>query len=159
MRLHRNGFTLIELIVVFAMIGILAAIVVTSFADAHTEATIAATGEDILAISKALEHHNTNYGYWPAETTVGSLPPEIKAQFKGEDPFAKACPIGSVYDYDHQVAGDGRRIISISIKSSLNMPAPTIVDALELDAYLDDGVLNSGRFRSVLHGYSYRVSE
>ncbi len=157
MLLNRNGFTLIELMVVVVTIGILAAIVVPKFARAHTSATIAAAGEDILAMTQALENHNTNNGYWPAETAAGVSPPEVISRFKGESPFGKLCPIGSVYDYDNKSV-NGTNTISIAIQPSAASPATSIVDAQSLDAFLDDGVLNSGRFQSSGNGYSYRVS-
>lgn len=157
MQLNRNGFTLIEIMVVVVTLGILAAVVVPKFAGAHTSASIAAAGEDILAMTQALENHNTVNGYWPAETAAGVSPPEVISRFKGESPFEKACPIGSVYDYNNKTVS-GVSIISIEIQPSLTSPAPSIVDAQELDIYLDDGVLNTGRFQSSGNGYAYRIS-
>lgn len=157
MQMNRSGFTLIELMVVIVTLGILAAVVVPKFAGAHTSATIAAAGEDILAMTQALENHNTVNGYWPAETAVGVSPPEVISRFKGESPFEKPCPIGSFYDYNNKTTGRVNTI-SIAILPSRGSPAPSIVDAQALDTFLDDGVLNTGRFRSFRNGYSYRIS-
>ncbi len=153
----RNGFTLIEVVIVVATIGILTAIVVPKFAGAHTDASVTAAGEDILAMTQALENHNTHNGYWPAETTIGNTPPEIATSFKGSSPFEKPCPIGSAYDYEYKIIG-GEKFVSIAIKSTAALPGPSIVDAQALDAYIDDGVLNTGRFRSTASGYAYRIN-
>ena len=157
-RTSRIGFTLLEIVIVIVVIGILASMVIPRFANAQSDVRVASAGEDILGMVKALETYNANNGYWPAETAVGVVPPEITANFKGGNPFAKPCPIGSVYDYNNSVTSSGRTV-SISLQPSSASPAPTITDALALDSFLDDGVLNSGRFQTSGNGYAYRISQ
>jgi len=159
MNTTRNGFTLIEMVVVIMVIGVLAAMVVPKFAGAHTDATVVAAGEDILAMTQALENHKSTKGFWPVDTATGVSPPEITANFKGSSPFEKPCPIGSAYDYDNQSVGSVK-VITIALKSTIALPGPTIVDAQALDEFIDDGVLNTGRFRSTSSGsYVYRISD
>ena len=146
MNAARNGFTLIELLVVIMVIGILAAMVVPKFAGAHTDATVVAAGEDILAMTQALENHKMVNGYWPVDTAAGVSPPEIMANFKGSSPFEKPCPIGSAYDYGNQTVGSVK-VISITLRSTMALAGPSIVDAQALDEFIDDGVLNTGRFQ------------
>ncbi len=143
-----------ELMVVIVVIGILAALLVPRYVGAQTDTRVAAAGEDILGMVRAFEYFNANNGYWPADTSAGVMPPESRTQFKRENPFEKPCPIGGVYDYDYVVTKNAR-VVSISVRDSLNSPAPSIVDAQGLDAYLDDGVLNTGRFRKIYGGYTY----
>lgn len=154
----RNGFTMVEIIVVVTVIGILAAMVVPKFANAQSEAAVAAAGEDMIGMSRAIEYNYTENGFWPAETAAGVAPPEILARFKGENPFAKPCPIGGVYDYEYTSTPDGV-VTKISLKATLTSPAPSISDALSLDAFFDDGVLDTGRFQADGLGYSYRISK
>ncbi len=150
------GFTIIELVVVIMVIGVLAAMVVPRYVGAQSDTRVTAAGEDILGIVKSFEYFNANNGYWPAETSTGVLPPEIQSQFTRENPFLKASPIGGAYDYDNTASNNGRTI-SIAIRGTSTSPAPTIIDAQALDAYLDDGVLNTGRFQTTTSGYAYTI--
>ncbi len=58
--LRRAGFTLIELMVVVAIIGILMAAGIVAFTNAQQNARDARRRADIDAISKALEQYNQN---------------------------------------------------------------------------------------------------
>lgn len=154
MKSKRGAFTLFELMIVIVTIGILAAMVVPRFASAQSDTKVTAAGEDILGMAKAVEVFNANNGYWPEDVDAGQMPPEIRSQFKKENPFEKICPIGGVYDYSKVTAG-GKTIVSITVGSAFYGSGPSIVDAQSLDTYLDDGVLNKGKFQSTSAGYTY----
>jgi len=57
----RDGFTLVELMIVVALLGILAAIVVPQFASNTSEAKVSALASDLAAVRKQIElyryHH------------------------------------------------------------------------------------------------------
>lgn len=89
---RRNGFTLVELLVVVAIIGVLATIGLTSFTSAQQRARDARRRGDIQAISKALEEYYLNSsGTYPAAGcaglttyfTTGSVPTESRAGWNG----------------------------------------------------------------------------
>ncbi|MDX9754320.1 MAG: prepilin-type N-terminal cleavage/methylation domain-containing protein [bacterium] len=68
------AFTLIELLIVVAIIGILAAIAVPNFMNARLRARIAATESNMKAIGTALEMYSIDHGkypntYYPGTTT------------------------------------------------------------------------------------------
>lgn len=52
---HKNGFTIVELLIVIVVIGILAALVLNSFAGAQEKAKIASANSGIDAVYKAMK--------------------------------------------------------------------------------------------------------
>src|SRR3989339_574532 len=60
-----RAFTLIELLIVVAIIGILAAIAVPNFLNAQTRATIARCMADIKAIANSLEMYHSDQNNYP----------------------------------------------------------------------------------------------
>ncbi len=71
--LKKKGFTLIELLVVIAIISILTLITVSQFQTAKYKANDVARKGDLNALSKALNMHFTDYGYFPAGDATGKL--------------------------------------------------------------------------------------
>ena len=59
--MNRNAFTLIELLIVVAIIGILAAIAVPNFLNAQVKAKIARVESDQRSLSTALEQYNLDW--------------------------------------------------------------------------------------------------
>lgn len=73
-RLARKGFTLIELMVVVAIIGILSAIVVSNFASARAQSRDAKRLSDVSQLQLALEHYfdiNNSYPAALSQLTAG----------------------------------------------------------------------------------------
>ena len=66
MKTRSPGFTLIEVLVVVAILGILAAIVVPRILDRPDEAKRVAAKSDIAAIGQALKLYRLDNGFYPA---------------------------------------------------------------------------------------------
>jgi len=62
----RSGFTLIEVLLVVAILGILAGVVVGSFAGKQKRAMISATRASIAAVCTALDMYEVDTGRYPA---------------------------------------------------------------------------------------------
>ena len=68
-----KGFTIIELLVVVAIIGLLASVVVLGLNDAQLKARDTQRLEQIQQISKALNIYYVNNNQFPIETTATTL--------------------------------------------------------------------------------------
>jgi len=72
--IRRKSFTLIELLIVVAIIGILAAIAVPNFMNARLRAVIARVQGDIKALSSAVEMYAVDHGAYPDDGQVTGIP-------------------------------------------------------------------------------------
>ncbi|MBE2214006.1 MAG: prepilin-type N-terminal cleavage/methylation domain-containing protein [Opitutaceae bacterium] len=74
---HRQGFTLLEVLMAVAVIGILVAIIIPAIGGAQTSARRAKTRVQFSQWSAAIEQFRQEYGYYPtfAEDRVNGGPP------------------------------------------------------------------------------------
>ncbi len=63
--IYRNAFTLIELLIVVAIIGILAAIAVPNFLNAQIRSKVARVEADFRTLATALESYHISFGNYP----------------------------------------------------------------------------------------------
>lgn len=68
------AFTLIELLIVVAIIGILAAIAIPNFQNARVRATIAKVQGDIRALTNAVEMYSVDHGKYPDDGQLTGVP-------------------------------------------------------------------------------------
>ncbi len=69
----RSGFTLLELIVVMAIIGILAMMTVGNFQSSRIKANDARRKSDLKQIQAALEQYHADFGNYPASGSDGTI--------------------------------------------------------------------------------------
>ncbi len=85
---RNKAFTLIELLIVAAIIGILAAIAVPNFLNAQVRAKIAKVDSDIRAISQAMEMYILDNGAYPGDHDLDNFFNRENGQFRLTSPVA-----------------------------------------------------------------------
>ncbi|HAT72555.1 MAG TPA: hypothetical protein DCS63_07045 [Elusimicrobia bacterium] len=96
MKTVRKGFTLIELMIVVAIIGILAAIAIPKFADLINKSKEGATKGALSSVRSALQvYYGDNEGWFPTDS-LGIL--TANAKYINEIPVAKLPTTGHADD-------------------------------------------------------------
>ena len=90
MKYKPRGFTLIEVMVVIAILGILAALVIPQLVGKDDKARVEAAKSDLKAISSAVEMYKLdNHAYPSTEQGLEAL---VKAKEAGSDTYLRKVP-------------------------------------------------------------------
>lgn len=136
-----RGFSLVEMIIVIAVLAILAALVIPEYQHIEGSAEATAAGASMEAIAKAVQHYQAIHGEWPEDKNRRVLPPEL-SEYLPTNEFESA-PLGGVWDYEDwrgrgYSVGGGDIGIAISIVEG----DPDLYEAV--DREIDDGNLSTG---------------
>jgi len=77
--MHRRGFTILELLVVMAIIGILAAIGLASYPGVQQKARDARRKSDLASLARGMEMFYNDYGRYPVITAASDMGTSIPA--------------------------------------------------------------------------------
>ena len=89
-----SGFTIVELLIVIVVIGILAALVVTTFSGIQKKARDSERQTDIKAVHSQLEAYYAQNGRYPTMANLNDSA-FVSGSLKGLDPTALGDPKGS----------------------------------------------------------------
>lgn len=104
-REREAGFSLIELLIVVAIIGIVAAIAVPAFLKLKTRSKTAAIATDFHTFRDTVMVYNSDFNKFPPDTAPGEYPPEMvdylsnKYEFKPDTDYW--------YDWENWTGEDG----------------------------------------------------
>jgi len=111
----KKGFTLIEILVVVAIIGLLAAMATYSYQRARSAAMVAAAKDELRSIAQSVTLYQNDYSVFPPDTNR-DIPPGLEA-YLAPGLWPDAPWPGSVYDWDNWEDPDtGESIYQISIR-------------------------------------------
>ena len=141
----RSGFTLTELMIVVAVIGLLAAIAIPSYAHARERSLNVRFAADLQVAKAAFIEYSMDHGKYPPDTTPGVVPDGM-ADYLRRIAWTQPTTIGGQWDWDNSQFG---------FKAGVSVYSPTasIDQMLRIDQMIDDGNLATGDFRSRADGY------
>lgn len=146
-----EGFTLLEIMIAVAIVGMLAVIAVPSFVKVQWASRNARYAYDIRVASGAFEMYALEKGGFPSDCTPGIVPAgmeEYLQKIKWTEPTA----LGGEWDWDFRVFG-------VEAGVSVYRPDVGLPQLRSLDKIIDDGVLASGIARTRADGYIYIIEE
>jgi len=136
------GFTLLEIMIVVAIIGLLAAMAIQTFRQLRETSRRNATINDLRIFAGAFEQYVTEFGVWPVDRGPGEFPEEMDGMISRRA-WTRRAPIGGHYDWDRAVGGV---TAAIRVADTGGMFA-TLESLQTLDERLDDGNLATGNVR------------
>ncbi len=149
------GFTLVEIMIVVAIIGLLAAIAIPSFLKARTQSQITAVANDLRVFGDAFETYCMIVGEFPADTH-NTVPPGMEEYIKQDNWDGYA--LGGHFNWEGPSWGQGGTYDYAGI--ALFEPTASVEDIRKLDEKIDDGNLASGKFKLCANGrYTYILEE
>ena len=136
----RNGFTLVEVVVVALILGLLAAVAVPKLIANSREAVIAAAIHDVHAIEEAASMYRAQNGSWPAVTGYWNAPGDFEGYINARV-FKNEPPIGSTPNFGWTWYRNYNGIEAFIYLYNTNPPLDLWQ---ELDDRYDDGDLATG---------------
>ncbi|MEE8153390.1 MAG: type II secretion system protein [Phycisphaerales bacterium] len=144
-RVYRQGFTLIEILIVLVIVGILASIVIAQFRDASDDAVRSAFLINGKTFVESAMRFQLDTGQFLEDSGSGFLPAGFE-QYIQPEKWIGGTPIGGVWDAELNSFG-----ITSALGVHFNGTGATREDAYmaQLDAAVDDGDLATGSFRQI----------
>ncbi len=98
---RQAGFTLVEVLIVVAIIGILSSVAIPKIRQAERRAEFAALMTEATQFSKALVLHNLDNGQYPAskELDKKTLEPLVSQQHLASNSFVRLLRDGEIHKY------------------------------------------------------------
>ncbi len=144
--LRHGGFTLVEIMIVVAIIGVLNMIAIPAFRQARVSSTATQIANDFRVYSDAFTMQAADSGKWCPDSYPGGFPSQMEGYIRVQR-FKATTSIGGRWDWD----GPGSYWVRIgNYEAALAMYGVrgTSEDVLKkVDDVLDDGNLGTGRMQ------------
>lgn len=149
---QQNGFTLIELMIVVAIVGVLASISISAYEDYVTRARLADMAVKLGHWGREFERFAGMAGFYPNDSHE-VLPPDAPELSIDPVAWSETTAIGGNWNWE---GPDNYPYAGISIVGATE-PEKTII---QLDRIIDNGDLETGKFRQTSNGrYTFIIDE
>jgi prepilin-type N-terminal cleavage/methylation domain-containing protein len=133
----KAAFTLVEIMIVVAIIGLLSAIAIPSFAKARTNSQLVALQNDLRIFVDAFQMYSIEQRGYPPDNVAGVFPAEMGGYMK-DGAWLAGPASGGQYEW-HYCSGFSEFMIAIHNATDVNLMTM-------LDETIDDGNFNTGLF-------------
>lgn len=148
----RGGFTLVEIMMVVAAIGILAAIAIPTFTKARLLSRSAAQMNDLRVIEDAFQRYTTDKSVFPSIPGDSSLPPGMGTYLYAKI-WTQKSPAGATYTWA-KYSFPAKPNAYVIVLAQAN---PEVMDLV--DHNMDDGNPASGSLRFVSPNYLFILDQ
>ena len=150
---NKNGFTLVEIMIVVAIIGLMATMALPTFAQARNRAQGVRLAEDLRVFGDAFVLYAIENGNYPADSHLVLPAGAGMEDYLNENQWNAATPIGGNYNWE---GPDGYPYAGVSVTGT----SADNAYLLSIDELVDDGNLSSGDYRITPNGrYTYIIEE
>lgn len=139
------AFTLVEVMIVVAIIGLLAAIAVPNFIRARENAQNSRYSSDIQVATTAFIQYSFDTGHYPPDTTPGVMPDGM-ADYLKRVHWDRPDVLGGQWDWDNG---------QFNTKAGVStfQPTASVAQLQRYDDMADNGDLDTGGFHRRSRGY------
>lgn len=150
-RTGKRGFSLVEILIVVVILGIIAAVVIPSFANATEPTRQTAFVTNMKDFAEAAQIYRVRTGEYPPDSNSGELPDGFADLVDPRD-WVGVTPIGGVWDTE-DVGGD----YGVGIHFNGTGQTRDDVYMTQIDELFDDGDLAAGMFQAAGAGRYYLI--